>query len=93
MSALTHQPDCARLRHAPVRRVRCSCGSDPRDTATPEHCPACGGDLLALTAWQAPVVCDGFSVIVSTCSAEDCRAQVEALGRAAIARGEGVQGP
>jgi hypothetical protein len=79
MSRHLHMPGCARLRHEPLRRVRCSCGADPHDTATPELCPACGGDLSWLTAWLTQVVVGGRVVNVVTCHAAACRAQSERL--------------
>lgn len=84
MSVVQHLRDCARLRHGPRRRVRCSCGADPHDDAPPERCPACDGAMSALTSWCTPVVVDGFAVKVITCSAEACRAQAEQIARPAI---------
>jgi hypothetical protein len=82
---------CARVRHEPLRRVRCSCGADHLDSAPPEHCPACGCGLSPLVAWSTPVIADGSAVTVVTCSAEACRAKAEDLARQEVERGRGVR--
>lgn len=83
MSAILHLPGCARIRHEPERQVRCSCGADPHDAATPERCPACDLDLSPLVSWCTVVVVDGRAVNVITCSTEECRARAEQLARRA----------
>lgn len=72
---IVHTATCDAVIHGPARRVRCSCGADPDDDATPARCPMCGRSLIdgVGIAWSTVVAeIDGRQIVVVTCDWSRC---------------------